>query len=95
MISHITACYPTLLFFIFSMYSINFTLPSASNAKIEVYNLLGKLVATPFDGMAEAGGNSIEWDGKNSTGQTVSSGIYFYRLTSDKYNETKKMTLLK
>jgi len=75
--------------------TISFTLPSTGTAKLEVYNLLGKLVATPFDGVAAAGLNEIVWDGKNSRGITVASGIYFYRLTADKYTETRKMTLLK
>lgn len=75
--------------------TIEFSLPTASKTKIEVYNILGKLVSVPFDGMAGAGENSIVWDGTNSHGQKVSSGIYFYRLTADEYTETKKMTLLK
>ncbi|MBU8933230.1 MAG: T9SS type A sorting domain-containing protein [candidate division Zixibacteria bacterium] len=75
--------------------NIAFTLPNSGTARIEVFNILGELVATPFDGMATAGENRIEWDGQNSRGKTVSSGIYFYRLTADNYSETKKMTLLK
>ncbi|MFH2047877.1 MAG: T9SS type A sorting domain-containing protein, partial [bacterium] len=75
--------------------TIEFSLPTAGQAKIEVYNILGELVTTPFDGFAGAGENSIVWDGTNSSGQNVSSGIYFYRLTADEYTETRKMTLLK
>ncbi len=75
--------------------TIEFSLPTAGKTKIEVYNILGELVSTPFDGIAAAGANSIVWDGTNSKGQNVSSGIYFYRLTADEYTETKKMTLLK
>ena len=75
--------------------TISFTLPTTGKAKLQVYNLLGMLVATPFDGVAKAGLNEIVWDGRNSHGATVASGIYFYRLTADNYTETKKMTLLK
>jgi len=75
--------------------TIEFSLPTAGVTKIEVYNILGELVSIPFEGMAAAGQNSIVWDGTNSHGENVSSGIYFYRLTADEYTDTKKMTLLK
>jgi flagellar hook assembly protein FlgD len=74
---------------------MEFTLPVAMKAKIEVYNILGALVATPFDGVATAGTNSVVWDGKDARGQNVASGVYLYRLVADKYTETRKMMLLK
>ncbi|MDF1545800.1 MAG: T9SS type A sorting domain-containing protein, partial [bacterium] len=75
--------------------TIGFSLAKAGKAKVEVYNILGELVATPFDGAANAGQNQVVWDGTNRDGKSVSSGIYFYRLTADNYSETRKMTLLK
>ncbi len=74
---------------------ISFTVPTTMKARIEVFNILGNLVATPFDGTAQAGSNTVAWDGRNSAGHSVASGIYFYRLIADKYVETKKMTLMK
>jgi hypothetical protein len=74
---------------------LTFSLPASMTAKIEVYDVLGKLVATPYDGMASSGENRVVWDGKDLRGQSVASGVYFYRLTADKYTETKKMMLLK
>jgi Secretion system C-terminal sorting domain len=75
--------------------TISFAMPTAGKARIEVFDLLGRQVTTVFDGYANAGETRVTWDGRNSGGQTVSSGMYFYRLTADKYTETKKMTLLK
>ncbi len=75
--------------------TISFTLPTATNATVEIYNILGRLVAVPFDGVAQSGRNEVNWDGTNSAGQAVASGIYFYRLKTDAFVETKKMTLLK
>ena len=75
--------------------TIKFSIAKAGQAKIEVYNILGGLVTTLFDGQVTAGVNEITWDGTDKNGKTVSSGIYFYRLTADNYSETKKMTLLK
>jgi flagellar hook assembly protein FlgD len=42
-----------------------------------------------------AGAQETRWDGKNSNGQTVGSGIYFYKLTAGSFTATKKMTLIK
>ncbi|MEA3296739.1 MAG: T9SS type A sorting domain-containing protein [candidate division Zixibacteria bacterium] len=75
--------------------TISFSLPAAGKARIEIYNILGRLVAVPLDGMTNAGHNEVVWNGTNSTGNTVASGIYFYRLTAENFTETRKMTLLK
>ena len=75
--------------------NIGFTLPVSGKARIDIFNILGKLVATPFDGIARTGANEVVWDGRNFAGETVATGIYFYRLTADNYVETKKMTLMK
>ena len=75
--------------------NIGFTLPVSGKARIDIFNILGKLVATPFDGIAQVGANEVAWDGRNFAGETVATGIYFYRLTADNYVETKKMTLMK
>ncbi|MDH3889775.1 MAG: T9SS type A sorting domain-containing protein [candidate division Zixibacteria bacterium] len=75
--------------------TISFVLPTSGKATIEVYNVLGRLVSTPFDGVAQSGVNEVIWEGTNSAGEAVASGIYFYRLKTEGFTETKKMTLLK
>jgi hypothetical protein len=75
--------------------NISFSVPADQQARIEIYNVLGKLVAVPFDGRATAGENVVEWNGMTSSGQKVSSGVYLYRLVTDNYVETRKMMLLK
>ncbi|PWB74274.1 hypothetical protein C3F09_04155, partial [candidate division GN15 bacterium] len=75
--------------------TLQFSLPTAMKARVEIYNILGGLVATPFDGMATAGENTVVWDGRDSNGRNVASGVYLYRLVADKYTETRKMMLLK
>lgn len=75
--------------------TINFSLPVASQARLEIFNLLGQLVATPFDAHAEAGAHEVVWDGRTFSGETASSGIYLYRLTAGQYVKTLKMTLVK
>ena len=75
--------------------TIEFALPTAAQARIEIFNILGELVATPFDGTAEAGSNTVVWDGTNQSGRQVASGVYFYRFETEQYKQTHKMILMK
>ncbi|MBK9097327.1 MAG: T9SS type A sorting domain-containing protein [bacterium] len=70
--------------------TIRFSLPRASQIKIELYNIVGEQVATLADGMYESGYHKIEF---NASGLT--SGTYIYRLSSDSFVQTKKMMILK
>lgn len=74
---------------------IGFALPAASQVEITVYNVLGQTVNTLVNDYMEAGTYSVRWDGTNSDGSSVSSGVYFYRIQADGFNKTKKMMLLK
>jgi M6 family metalloprotease-like protein len=66
-----------------------------SNVNLVVYNLLGERVKTLVDDTRSPGTYQVTWDGTNSHGNKVASGIYLYRLSYDGKNETKKMVLLK
>ncbi len=70
--------------------TISFTLPESSIVKISVFNSLGEKVAGLLNHQMAEGYHSVDFDGKN-----LSSGIYFYRIVTDKYSSTKKMMLLK
>ena len=48
-----------------------------------------------YQGMVEAGYHEIQWNGQNILGQTVSSGVYFYRLSTLEFTDVKKMVLLR
>jgi len=74
---------------------INYSLPRRSNVKIEIYNILGQTVRQLTDENRTAGNHSVTWDGLDNNGQSVSTGVYFYRITADNFTETKKMLLLK
>ncbi len=75
--------------------TISYSLLANSHVTIEVINLMGQTIKTLVDQSQEAGQHSVIWDGKNSQGAEVSSGVYFYRIQSDDFNATKKMMLLK
>ena len=74
---------------------IKYSLPQAGIVKLVVYDVLGREVRTLVNGAMSAGQQETEWDGKNSNGRTVGSGIYFYRLTAGSFTAAKKMTLIK
>jgi len=70
--------------------SIGFALPNAQEVELVVYNVMGEAVATLVDGEMGAGYHFVDFTGENLT-----SGIYFYRLTAGDYTEMKKMILMK
>jgi hypothetical protein len=62
---------------------------------LKIYNILGKLVRILVDEEKVPGSYEVVWDGRDSQGKEVSSGIYFYRLDAENYRKTKRMTLVK
>jgi len=74
---------------------ISFEMPFSSFVKINVYNVLGQVVNELYSGYLEAGPHQVMWNGTGLDGETVTSGIYFYRLQADGVNRTKKMLLVK
>jgi len=74
---------------------IKFALPAGSHVQLAVYNVLGQNVRNLVDQDMPAGNHKVTWDGRNSDGQQVSSGIYFYRISADNFSATKKMMMLK
>lgn len=62
---------------------------------IAVFNLKGQLVKELMNKKINAGEHEIIWDGKNSQDKDVPSGIYYYRMSSGEFSESRKMILLK
>ena len=75
--------------------AISFDMPKTANANLSVYNVKGQLVKTLLNGKADFGRNSLVWNGTDNSGANVSSGLYFYRLSTDGKTETRKMMLMK
>jgi hypothetical protein len=74
---------------------IYYTLPTATDVTMVVYNTLGQKVKTLVATSQIAGQHSVEWDGTDETGSSVSSGVYFYKLITADYSATRKMILIK
>jgi hypothetical protein len=77
--------------------TIEFTVPpgAAGLVKIEVYNAAGQRVAKLVEETLSAGAYKTVWEGRDQSGQAVSSGTYFYRMEAGDFSATHSMTLLK
>ena len=79
---------------------IPYQLNQASEVSLSVYSSEGQLVRQIDVGLKPAGNyqrteRAIYWDGRNANGESVSSGVYFYRLQAADYSQTRKMVILK
>ncbi|MCD6250606.1 MAG: S8 family peptidase [candidate division Zixibacteria bacterium] len=74
---------------------IAFDLPVAGDVSLQVFNLLGQQVRQLHSGYLSVGNHLVEWDGRTDNGSGVASGVYFYRLTTSEYSQSRKMVLLR
>jgi len=75
--------------------TIRFSVADDSHVRLIVYDVAGRRVRTLVDGNRRANVYKEVWDGTNDAGQSVATGVYFYRITAGKFVQTKKMLLLK
>ena len=75
--------------------SISFSLPAATDVKLRIYDVQGRLVRTLVQGSQPAGRHVVAWDGADESGQSVASGMYFYRLAADDRQAQRKLLLLR
>jgi hypothetical protein len=74
---------------------IPYSLKTQSDVKIEIFNVKGQMIYNYTENQKAAGYHSIDWNGKDMNGKAVSSGIYYYRMSSGKYTASKKIVLVK
>lgn len=76
--------------------NIAYEVPQQGHLTLSIFNLLGQEIIRLVDGVKTPGRYSVWWDGVNSSGLSVASGVYLYQLTNDSgYAQTKRLTLLK
>jgi len=75
--------------------TIGFALPTAGLVRVQVFDMRGRLVKTLQDGSMSAGHHSLIWDGTDSSGRPVASGLFVYRLASGDQVFSGKMMLMK
>jgi len=79
---------------------IEYRLPERSpgaktHVSVVIYDVRGAKVRELVNGEQSPGKHAVDWDGRNDTGETVGSGVYFYRLRTPQFADTRKMVLVK
>ena len=75
--------------------TIKYTLPSATEVQLTVFNVLGQQVRSLVNNQKQSAGfYSLTWNGLNDNGKQLASGAYFYRLRTSNFSKTRKMTLI-
>ncbi|GEM_PF-5035221 len=76
--------------------TIVYQTPESGNVRLDIYDILGRRIKTLVNGFSSIGPHRVIWDGTNNNGETVSTGIYFYRLYAENGTAiTKRLTLIK
>ena len=74
---------------------ISFNLPASCIISLKIYDISGRLVKIIEEGKTKAGFYTIDWEGSDENGKSLSSGIYFYRIKAGDNIDTRKLILLK
>jgi hypothetical protein len=75
--------------------TLAFSLKDGSDVHLTIYDVAGRRVRELVNERKERGAYKVVWDGQNDAGETVASGVYFYKLVAGSFTDTKKMTILK
>lgn len=75
--------------------AIRFDLPRPGRVLLEIFDVGGRRLRTMVDGVMGPGAKALAWDGTDDTGRPVGSGVYFYRMRAERFEATRKMTLLR
>ncbi len=75
--------------------TISYLLPAAAEVELSIYNLLGQEIVRLVDFEQSADKHAVRWDGRNKSGLSVSSGVYFYKLVTGGRALARKMLMIK
>jgi hypothetical protein len=75
--------------------TLHFGLPVAARVSLAIYDQQGRLVRTVLAGVLPAGEQSVQWDGRDGTGQLAPSGLYFARLEVEGHSLTRRLAVLR
>ena len=74
---------------------LSYALPEAVEVSLVIYDALGREVRALRRGREPAGMRSVAWDGRDSRGQSVGSGVYVARLEAGRFRQSRKLVLLR
>jgi hypothetical protein len=75
--------------------TIKYQLPASSHVRLSIYTALGQEVRRLVDYSQPAAYHQVVWDGRDNAGNPMPSGVYFYRLETEKFTAIKKMVMMK
>jgi hypothetical protein len=75
--------------------TIRYYVPEKTKVTLSIYDAHGRVIRVLVDAKRKSGWHLESWDGKNTGGKGVSSGVYFCRLAAGKRSQTQKMVLLR
>jgi hypothetical protein len=75
--------------------SLRYDLPKDGLVNITIYDMNGRIVKTLTNSSQRAGYKSVQWNATNDLAQSVSAGLYIYRIQVGEFSETKKMVFVK
>jgi flagellar hook assembly protein FlgD len=75
--------------------TICYTLPADGPVVIDIFNVRGQKVARLADEQQDAGMHSMQWNGTDQEGNAVGSGIFFCKVRSGEFTNSRKMILMK
>lgn len=74
---------------------ISYELKTSAHVSLSIYNVKGQRIKNLVDQQEKEGKHTVIWDGTDSNGKNVTSGLYFYKMKSGKFSSSRKMILLK
>jgi hypothetical protein len=77
------------------MTTVTYSIPEKCNVMLDIYDASGKRVQCLVHGEREKGSYRVEWDGRDDQGNSVASGIFFYRLTAGNQTISRKLVLVR
>jgi hypothetical protein len=75
--------------------TLKYDLPEDSFVDVTVYDMLGNVVNNLVNKNQNSGSKLVQWDATNNQGESVSAGVYLYKIQAGDFSQTKKMILLK
>ncbi|NIA28285.1 MAG: T9SS type A sorting domain-containing protein [Actinobacteria bacterium] len=75
--------------------TIQYALPTASQVRLDIINIQGEVVKTLVNGHQTASSYKVVWDGTDSRGHQVTSGLYFYKLQAGDFTQVRRMVFMK
>jgi hypothetical protein len=74
---------------------ITFGIPRRNPVTVSLFDVMGRLVATPVDEVRSAGDHVVVWDGRTRSGHPATSGVYFVRLSTPGFVASSRLTLVR